>query len=120
MMLSLHWLFLFVTVTHATMCVVTFPRTKVTSRLFLIRRLEDGEIITEYEEDYETLPEVVTHKHVLDEYNAKKKQTTMLGDVLEDDEDDEDDEDEDKEHDEDKEENLTEEEKTGEIEFVHT
>ena len=50
-----------------------------------IYRLEDGEIITEYEENYEMVPEVVTHKHVLDEFNSgSPPKAGMLGDTVED------------------------------------
>ena len=44
----------------------------------------NGEIITEYEEDYENMPEVITHKHVLDEYNAKARaaKSSQLGEIM--------------------------------------
>ena len=51
----------------------------------LLIRLENGEILTEYEEEYEDVPEVITHKHVLDEYNSKASITAkagMLGDTV--------------------------------------
>jgi hypothetical protein len=48
-------------------------------------RSDNGEIITEYEENYEMVPEVVTHKHVLDEFNSgSPPKAGMLGDTLED------------------------------------